>query len=70
MNNIARFFIILGIVFVIVGCIFLIFPKIHLFKLPGNIIMKRENFVFIFPIATSIIISIILTIVLNIIFRR
>ncbi|WP_330873341.1 DUF2905 domain-containing protein [Dissulfurimicrobium hydrothermale] len=45
-------------------------PKIpYLGRLPGDIVIRRENFIFYFPLATSIIISIILTIIFSI-FRR
>ena len=38
-------------------------------RLPGDIAVKRENFSFYFPIATSIILSIILTLIFSL-FRR
>jgi hypothetical protein len=38
-------------------------------RLPGDLVVKRENFSFYFPIATSIVLSIILTLVLTL-FRR
>ena len=38
-------------------------------RLPGDIAVKRENYSFYFPIATSIILSIILTLILSL-FRR
>ncbi len=70
MSTVARFFIVLGLVFVFVGLLFLFFPKIHLLRLPGDIVIKRENFVFVFPITTSIALSIIITVILNLIARR
>ncbi len=36
-------------------------------KLPGDILIKKDNFTFFFPITTSIIVSIILTLILNLI---
>lgn len=36
-------------------------------KLPGDIIVKRENFTFYFPLATSVLISIILSLVIYLI---
>ncbi|MFN3328058.1 MAG: DUF2905 domain-containing protein [Fervidobacterium pennivorans] len=48
---------------------FLISKMSDLNWLPGDIVIKRKNFVFIFPITTMIILSVILTIVLNIISR-
>lgn len=38
-------------------------------RLPGDVKIERGNFVFYFPVATSIVLSIILTILLNIIFK-
>ncbi len=70
MSAVAKFFIILGLVLVITGFVVLLFPKIHFFRLPGDIVIKRESFVFIFPITTSIIISLIVTIILHFILRR
>ncbi|MFN4201038.1 DUF2905 domain-containing protein [Fervidobacterium riparium] len=35
--------------------------------LPGDIVIRKKNFVFIFPITTMIILSVALTIILNII---
>ena len=40
-----------------------------LFRLPGDIAVKRDNFSFYFPITTSIILSIILTLLVSL-FRR
>ena len=40
-----------------------------LFRLPGDIYLKRGNFSFYFPLATSILLSIILTLLLAF-FRR
>ena len=39
-------------------------------KLPGDITIKRDNFTFHFPLATSIIISIIITVILWILSGR
>lgn len=65
--DIGRMLITFGIILVIVGLLSYVFP---LFKLPGDISIRREGFSFHFPIVTSIVISIILTILLNIFFRR
>ena len=36
-------------------------------KLPGDIVIKRENFSFFFPIVTFVLISILITIIINLI---
>lgn len=62
LENIAKTLIILGIAVVGIGLILLFAGKIPwLGKLPGDILIKRENFTFYFPLATSILISVVLT---------
>lgn len=39
-------------------------------KLPGDILIKKENFSLFFPIGTCILISLLLTVVLNLFFRK
>ncbi|MGC9771135.1 Protein of unknown function [Fervidobacterium changbaicum] len=48
---------------------FLISKMSDLNWLPGDIVIRKKNFVFIFPITTMIILSVVLTVVLNIISR-
>ncbi|HAG07901.1 MAG TPA: DUF2905 domain-containing protein, partial [Peptococcaceae bacterium] len=44
------------------------FPGIG--RLPGDIVIRKGNFTFYFPLVTSIILSIVLTLLLNVLFRR
>jgi len=64
----GKFLIITGGVIILLG-IFLYFsdrlPSIG--KLPGDIVVKKENFTFYFPLATSIILSIVVSLVLYLI---
>lgn len=60
-----------GIFLFITGFLFALGSKFpFLGKLPGDILIKRDNFTFYFPLATSILISVVLTILLNLIFRK
>lgn len=65
----ARLMITLGIILLISGVLLYAAGKFGL-RLPGDILIKRENSVFYFPIVTCIVISLILTIILNIFGRR
>lgn len=66
----GKWLIFLGLIMVILGLLLIFFEKIPLLgKLPGDIRIERKNFVFYFPLTTSIILSLVLTIILNIIFR-
>ena len=68
---VAKFLILLGVIILGIGILLLFFGKIpYLGKLPGDILIKKNNVTFYFPITTSIILSIVLTLVLNFILRR
>ena len=58
----GKLLILLGVFIILVGLFLLIGEKIPwLGRLPGDIIIRKKNFTFYFPIVTSILISIILT---------
>jgi hypothetical protein len=58
----------IGVLLVVVGALMWVFGKLPFAgRLPGDILVKRENFTFYAPIATGIIISIILSIIITII---
>lgn len=51
-----------GLVIAGIGILLILTPKVPwLGKLPGDILIKKDNFRFYFPVTTCIIISIILT---------
>ncbi|MCA1031890.1 DUF2905 domain-containing protein [Bacillus timonensis] len=54
----GKMLVIVGIILVIVGMMFQFIGK-----LPGDIVVKKGNTTFYFPIVTSVIISVILSIV-------
>jgi len=64
-QGIARFLIILGLIIFGAGVLlnFAGGSLKWLGRLPGDIYIKRGNFTFYFPLATSIIISLILTLI-------
>lgn len=67
-NAIAKMLIITGVLILISGLVLLLlskFPSLS-FRLPGNILIKRKNFVFYFPLGISILLSILLTLILRI----
>ncbi len=65
MNPVTKILITIGIILIIMGLLWQIGGKFFpLGRLPGDIVMERENFRFYFPIVTSIIISVILSLIL------
>jgi hypothetical protein len=70
MSDLARILIVIGVLLVVVGLALLLLPKIPwLGRLPGDIVIKRENFTFYFPLGTCILISVILSLIFWL-FRR
>jgi len=66
----GKMLIFVGIVIIVIGLLLLIGEKIPwVGRLPGDIIIRKKNFTFYFPIATSILISIILTLLFTL-FRK
>ena len=68
MNELAKGLILLGAVLIALGLILLFFQKVpFLGKLPGDILIKRENYTFYFPLATSIVVSLLISLTLYVI---
>ena len=68
MYELAKGLILLGAVLMAVGLILLFFQKVPLLgKLPGDIHIKREDFTFYFPLATSIVVSLLISLILYLI---
>jgi hypothetical protein len=64
----AKALIIVGAVLIGVGLVLLVFQKTPFWgRLPGDILVKKQNFTFSFPLATSVIISIIISLILYLI---
>jgi hypothetical protein len=62
MHEVAKGLILLGAVLIAAGLIFMFFQKIpFLGRLPGDILVKRENLTFFFPLTTSIIVSLLIS---------
>lgn len=70
MQDFGKVLVYIGILLVVVGLVWQVGGKfLSLGRLPGDIVVEKENFKFYFPVATSIIISVVLSIILWI-FRR
>jgi hypothetical protein len=60
----SRALIIFGVVLIAVGLLWPVVSKLGFGRLPGDIVIERENFRFYIPIATSIIVSVLLSLLL------
>ncbi len=65
MPGLGKSLIVIGLIIALVGVVITLAGKLPwLGRLPGDIYVKRENFTFYFPIATSIILSLLLSFIL------
>lgn len=59
-----KLLIIIGILLIILGILWPFIQKIGIGQLPGDILVKKENFSFYFPITTCIIVSIVISLIM------
>lgn len=72
LEPLARFLIASGLIVLIIGLLMLASSKLgfSLFRLPGDIVIKRDNFTFYFPWVTAIVLSIVLSLIIGLFTRR
>ena len=63
-SQVSRLLIIFGIVLVAIGVLWPVLARLGLGRLPGDIVIERENFRLYIPIATSLLISLLLSLIL------
>jgi hypothetical protein len=63
-RTMGRFVIILGLVLLVLGLFWPMFSRLGLGRLPGDIVVERENFTLYIPIVTSLVLSIGLSLLL------
>ena len=64
MMDFSKLFLTLGVLFIVIGLVWRFIGMI-----PGDILVKKGNVTFYFPIVTSILISIVLSLILYVIGR-
>jgi len=73
MHHLGKFLIVCGIALVILGIILTASARIPFLNrighLPGDIIIRRENFTFYFPLVTCLLISLVLYVIFNLLRR-
>ena len=78
MSGMGKILILMGGILLVRGIIFLVLGKWSntegglgwIGRLPGDILIKRDNVTFYFPLATSILISVVGSLILYLLFRR
>ena len=62
--NLQKLFLIIGLIFLMIGLLYPYLSKIPLFRLPGDIVIDKPNFKFYFPITSMILLSIFLSLIM------
>ena len=59
----APFLIVLGLVILVIGLLWPYLSQIGLGRLPGDIVIERENMTFYFPLMTCLLLSVLFSLV-------
>jgi hypothetical protein len=71
MDSLGKMLIVFGVVLALLGGLLLFAGKLpFLGRLPGDIVIRRENWSVYFPITTSIVLSVLLTLLISLFSRR
>ena len=65
----ARFLIVLGLAILVAGLFWPFLSRIGLGRLPGDIVIERENMTFYFPLMTCLLLSVVFSLVFWIVNR-
>ncbi|MCS7286405.1 MAG: DUF2905 domain-containing protein [Anaerolineae bacterium] len=69
-EEMGKLLLLMGFLVILMGLFLILAGRLpHFGHLPGDIIIRRENFGCYIPLATSILLSLLLTIILNLILR-
>jgi hypothetical protein len=60
----ARVLIALGLVILVIGLLWPYLSRLGLGRLPGDIVIERENMTFYFPLMTCLLVSLLLSLIL------
>jgi hypothetical protein len=59
----ARFLIVLGLAILVVGLLWPYLGRFGLGRLPGDVVIERENVTFYFPLTTCLLVSVLFSLV-------
>jgi hypothetical protein len=65
----ARFLIVLGLAILVIGLLWPYLSRIGLGRLPGDIVIERDNMYFYFPLVTCLLLSLLFSLVLWVVNR-
>ncbi|MFH1691367.1 MAG: DUF2905 domain-containing protein [Candidatus Omnitrophota bacterium] len=59
----SKALVIAGLILILAGLSWGLLVKLPLFRLPGDIMIEKKNFTFMFPITTMILLSVVLSLI-------
>jgi len=59
----ARFFIVAGLLLIVIGLLWGPLSRLGLGRLPGDIVIERENFTLYVPVTSAIVVSVALSVI-------
>jgi hypothetical protein len=65
----TRFLVVLGLVIVVAGLLCPYLAQLGLGRLPGDIVIERENMTFYFPLMTCLLVSVLFSLVFWVVSR-
>lgn len=71
-RELGKLLVVFGLLLVLLGVVLTLGPKLpgRIGRLPGDIIIKRDNFTLYFPLVTCLLISVVLSLLLWLVGRR
>jgi len=70
-NDIGKLLVGFGLLIALAGVVLVLVGRVPwIGRLPGDIHIQRGNFIFYFPLATSLLLSVVLTLLLYVVGRR
>jgi multisubunit Na+/H+ antiporter MnhG subunit len=70
LESVGKLLIGAAVVLIVLGGLFLLLGRLGIDRMPGDLVFRRGNATFYFPIGIMILLSVVGTIVLNLVFRR
>ncbi len=67
--QIGRTLLYVGLAIAVLGLVWMLASKLGIGRLPGDIVVRRKNFTFYFPLLSSLVVSLVLTVLFNL-FKR
>lgn len=70
-QELGRTLVVVGGVFLLAGLVLIFADRIpFLGRLPGDIVVRKQNFTFYFPVVTGLVLSLVVTLILSLWSRR